>query len=45
MSEPHNPDPTGDDSDQEPPLPPVKRRDDDPPMDPNPYMGGGKAPA
>jgi hypothetical protein len=36
--------PTRDGSDQAlPPLPP-KRPDDDPPMEPNPYMGGGGTP-
>lgn len=26
------------------PPPPPKRPDDDPPLDPNPYMGGGGTP-
>ena len=42
MSEPLEPDPS-DDSDQELP-PPDKQPDDDPPMEPNPYMGGGATP-
>lgn len=47
MSEPVNPDPTEEnDSDQPLPTPPVKQPDEeDPPMEPNPYMGGGSAPA
>lgn len=44
MSEPTNPDPTGEHNDQVLP-PPVKQPDDEPPMEPNPYMGGGRAPA
>ena len=46
MSEPVIPDPTAeDDSGQTlPPLPPKEPADDDPPMEPNPYMGGGTAP-
>jgi hypothetical protein len=44
MSRPINPDPT-DESDQVLLPPPVKQPDDDPPMEPNPYMGGGKTPA
>lgn len=45
MSKPIHPDPTGDDNGQTLPPPPDKQPDDDPPMEPNPYMGGGKAPA
>ncbi len=44
MSEPVNPDPTDDDSGELLPLPPDKQPDDDPPMEPNPYMGGGSVP-
>ncbi|HEX8081598.1 MAG TPA: hypothetical protein VF557_15415 [Jatrophihabitans sp.] len=44
MSEPIQPDPT-DDNGQTLPPPPDKQPGDDPPMEPNPYMGGGKAPA
>jgi hypothetical protein len=46
MSEPVIPDPTAeDDSDQTPPpLPGKDPADDDAPMEPNPYMGGGTAP-
>jgi hypothetical protein len=40
MSEPVDPDPT---DKVLPPLP-AKPPDDDPPMDPNPYMGGGTTP-
>jgi hypothetical protein len=40
MGEPVNPDPT-DDSGQVLTSVPVKRPED-PPMEPNPYMGGGK---
>jgi hypothetical protein len=42
MSNPVNPAPTGD-GQVLPPLP-GKRPDDDPPMEPNPYMGGGATP-
>lgn len=45
MSEPLNPNPTDDGNGQTPPPLPDKRPDDDPPMEPNPYMGGGRAPA
>lgn len=47
MSESFNPNPNTDPDDLGQPLPPLsyKRPDDDPPMEPNPYMGGGKASA
>jgi hypothetical protein len=41
MGEPVNPDPT-DDSGQVPPPVPVKKPVNEPPMNPNPYMGGGE---
>jgi hypothetical protein len=44
MGKPVNPDPTDDSGQVLPPVP-VKRPDDDPPMEPNPYMGGGGIPA
>lgn len=48
MSEPVIPDPTADDDNDNdqtlPPLPGKEPADDDPPMEPNPYMGGGTAP-
>jgi hypothetical protein len=43
MSHPVNPDPT--DGDQVLPPPPGKQPDDNPPMEPNPYMGGGTTPS
>ena len=43
MSEPTRLEPTDDDNGQELPPRPVKEPDDDPPMEPNPYMGGGRA--
>jgi hypothetical protein len=44
MSEPVNPDPADDDGGQALPPLPDKLPDDEPPMEPNPYMGGGGAP-
>ena len=44
MSEPVDPDPTNDTTDEVPPPPPDKEPADDPPMEPNPYMGGGDTP-
>ena len=41
MGEPVNPDPTDDSTHGLPPLP-DKRIDEEPPVRPNPYMGGGK---
>jgi hypothetical protein len=41
MGNPVNPDPT-DDSGQVPPQVPVKRPEEEPPVRPNPYMGGGE---
>jgi hypothetical protein len=43
MSNPVSPDPT--DGDQVLPPLPAKQLDDNPPMEPNPYMGGGTTPA
>lgn len=45
MSEPVIPDPADDgDGGQTLPPPPVKQPEDHPPMEPNPYMGGGSTP-
>jgi hypothetical protein len=41
MSDPTHPDPTA--GSQAPPPPP-KQPGEDPPMNPNPYMGGGSTP-
>ncbi|MEO6503380.1 MAG: hypothetical protein ABIQ09_15905 [Jatrophihabitantaceae bacterium] len=44
MAKPVNPDPADDSGKVVPPLP-IKQPGDDPPMEPNPYMGGGTTPA
>jgi hypothetical protein len=44
MSEPVNPDPPAGDSEQVLSPLPTKQPDYDPPMEPNPYMGGGTTP-
>ena len=45
MSQPITSDPTKDDSDQASSPLPGKKPEHEPPMEPNPYMGGGTAPA
>ena len=45
MTEPVDPDPTNDPTDEVLPPPPEPDKEaDDPPMEPNPYMGGGGTP-
>lgn len=44
MGNPVNPDPTDDSGQVLPPLP-VKPPKEEPPVQPNPYMGGGEPPA
>ncbi|MDQ1745569.1 MAG: hypothetical protein QOE23_3908 [Pseudonocardiales bacterium] len=44
MSDPNKPNPAGSGPVPPPPPPPPKQPDDNPPMNPNPYMGGGSTP-